>query len=91
MTPAPPPPVGAPEPVLGAWALLSQKWARETQARETLALLNEMSCSHGTIKHAEEDLAFALNETNNAHELYLMELYDAYAYPEDYTRTERAS
>jgi hypothetical protein len=78
MIPAPPPPVGAPENVLGAWALLAQKWTREQQARDVLAVRRAALAPHGPIKAAEEDLAFAENETANARELYHMELEDAY-------------
>lgn len=78
MIPAPPPPVGAPEKVLGAWNFLGQKWRREEALKVTLTTLCGMQCSHATIKHAEEDLAFAEQETANARELYLMELQDEY-------------
>jgi hypothetical protein len=82
MIPAPPPPVGAPENVLGAWAHLSQKWTREGQARNRLAALIAANSSHGTIVSAQKELAFAEQETKNVREEYRQERIMA-GYPEE--------
>ena len=69
-----PPPEGAPETVKGAYALLAQKFEREQEARVRRDVAEQSNAPASEYLHAEKDLAFAEQETNNAASLFFDEL-----------------